>query len=230
MPLTIVLHESCAGCPAVQEFIDSSETLFDVYSRDPDADVGLIVEPREAGARAAMIRGKYVPMPGRKYIYLFRDCIEDSFRDQKVLAGNNTIAPNLTIGLALVFRHEIQHLNQDLLSGRAGMDAMFRRRSYAGRPGEVDARASVDKSYVEICRMFEAEPLNRGETPTLDEFMQEHAEQATGVDGVVELLAEYPSVTHDHVRAELVAIHRNNPVDYAQVVDRLLEMGVEVRR
>jgi hypothetical protein len=168
------------------------------------------------------IRGLYTG--STRDISLFGRSIEKSFAQRQPMGGNISVADSLDVAYALVLRHEIQHMNQHILSGETFGGSMFSGR-YRGRPGEVDARASVDSSYSQIMVMLGySAPTEKKIPPQMPILMSifESMISSADVDG------ENFSFVTDDLIDELKMNGLNSPSNLVWLRESLASAGVQI--
>lgn len=147
----------CKSTP--KEFNEQAiKDIIDIFYKGPDCNL-LVTSSEEEDYGSA--RGIFVPGKDKNTITLFHNNIILSFSEKRPVGGNKTIPDDMIIAYAFVFRHELQHLNQCVMSGDTyTKDNLIRAGKYRGKPCEVDARASVDASQNILREMFGVKSMN----------------------------------------------------------------------
>lgn len=118
--------------------------------------------------------------------------------------------------------HELRHAYQAELHWHK--EKFFRKRGYASRPCEVDARRYVDESYVAICDFLGIRP-----DPSIRPRDQDVPEAGDDpLDDLLEVLSESGTISVEELKSELSAIGMNNAITLDEMIHVLIERGVDV--
>lgn len=146
------------------EYVDpyvSHEKVYDLFNFYYVGDwvvwLSFVPKPLEDVAPSTIAdASKLIDGEGRIRVYV--ENLTKAYDEGIVIGGNITVAPSMTCAILQALRHEVQHLNQYYLSGDALSPqhvAFNKAKRYRGRPCEIDARASVDRSFDELIALAE---------------------------------------------------------------------------